>query len=102
MEGSTTTSFDFGALVGAGASIGLGGRARFGFDTMYNDGLKSIVPNEVQDPNKNQGLHDDRELLAHDPWLRSASLPISIGPEPDRWEGASPDPDGELRYWEER
>ena len=49
-----TTSFDLGALVGAGASIRLGGRARFSLDVMYNDGLKSIVPDEVQDPNKNQ------------------------------------------------
>ena len=37
-------------------AIDLGGGARFGLDVMYNDGLKSIVPNEVQDPNKNQAF----------------------------------------------
>ncbi len=49
-----TKSFDLGALVGVGASIGLGGRTRFSLDVMYNDGLRSIVRDEVQDPNKNQ------------------------------------------------
>lgn len=51
-----TASFDLGVLVGAGASIELGGRTSFSLDVMYNDGLKSIVPDEVQDPNRNQAF----------------------------------------------
>ena len=51
-----TDSFDLGALVGAGASIGLGGRARFSLDVMYNYGLTSIVPDDAQDPNKNRAF----------------------------------------------
>ena len=51
-----TDSFDLGALVGAGASIGLAGRVQFSLDVMYNYGVTSIVPDIAPEPNKNRAF----------------------------------------------
>ena len=51
-----TKSFDVGALVGAGVSIGVGTPARVSIDAMYNVGLRSIDASDTLDPNRNRAF----------------------------------------------
>ena len=51
-----TNSFDVGALVGAGVSIGVGNQTRLSIDAMYNFGLRSIDAGEAIDRNRNRAF----------------------------------------------
>ncbi len=50
------SSFDVGALVGAGVSIGVGNQTRLSIDAMYNVGLRSIDAGEAIDRDRNRAF----------------------------------------------
>ena len=50
------SSFDVGALVAAGVSVGMGNQARLSMDAMFNLGMRSLNSGEVVDRNRNRAF----------------------------------------------
>lgn len=51
-----TRSFDIGALLGAGVSVGVGSRTSITLDAMYTFGMRSIDRVLIGDANRNRTL----------------------------------------------